>query len=379
MRKFGVTAAHIALPKRVGRRLVGVAIALGIAITPGLARGQTPIPPVNNPPANNGPELEQLRSRQATQEQVDAAVERSLRPVLALLYAALGLLAVMPLVGWGLLGLARRAIVRQVAASVREDLLRTAQPAFSAELEAVRQASLKQFRQLQQDKLTELYGELETLERAISDQQARLAVREAADPELWFVRGNDASELGRDSEAVAAYEQALQVQPDFFAAWLNRGVALDRLGRYPEAIASFERALRLRPEVESLWYNRGTVLGKLGRHGEAVASFERAIRLKGNFAEAWSNRGTSLVKLGRYPEAIASFDRAVKLAPEFAGAWYGRSACYAVQNQAELAIEYLHEAVRLGGDRFRDLARQDPEFDSLRGRELFQWLLEGEA
>lgn len=365
---------------------------------PPAAPGQVPpvaSPPPGNPatspgsaspgvPASGGPDRSAPgtslppAAELALMRSINQAVNQQLSQTVLLLYGAIGLLVLAPGVALVILAVGRRSIVRAATEDLRRELLEKAGQRFTADIERIRELSLDQFRQQQQMLLKELYGELEELRVAIGQQQQRLAVQEAADPDLWYARGNDLTELGRDEEAVAAYDEALQLQPDFFAAWLNRGVALDRLGRYPEAIASFERALRLKPDAASLWYNRGTVLGKLGRYGEAVVSFERTLRLKANDAEAWSNRGTALVQLARYSEAIASFDRAIKLAPEFAGAWYGRASCYAVQNQPELAIEHLHKAIELGGDRFRDLARTDPEFDGVRSSDLFQWLLVGE-
>ena len=51
------------------------------------------------------------------------------------------------------------------------------------------------------------------------------------------------SSLGKKDEALANYDRALAVQPDFSETLNNRGVILHGMKRFPEALASFERAL----------------------------------------------------------------------------------------------------------------------------------------
>ena len=51
-------------------------------------------------------------------------------------------------------------------------------------------------------------------------------------------------ELKRFEEALASYDRALKVRPDFAEALFNRGDTLHELGRFEEALASYDRALR---------------------------------------------------------------------------------------------------------------------------------------
>ena len=51
------------------------------------------------------------------------------------------------------------------------------------------------------------------------------------------------SNLGRNEEAIASYDRALQIKPDDHEALNNRGIALGKLGRYEEAINSYDKAL----------------------------------------------------------------------------------------------------------------------------------------
>ena len=49
------------------------------------------------------------------------------------------------------------------------------------------------------------------------------------------IKGLALARLGKHAEAVAAYERALQIQPDSYETMTNKGGALFQLGRYEEA------------------------------------------------------------------------------------------------------------------------------------------------
>ncbi|NJL56051.1 tetratricopeptide repeat protein [bacterium] len=48
--------------------------------------------------------------------------------------------------------------------------------------------------------------------------------------------------LERHEEAIANYDRALAIQPDYALAWVNKAKALDVLGRHEEAKQSRDRA-----------------------------------------------------------------------------------------------------------------------------------------
>jgi tetratricopeptide (TPR) repeat protein/SAM-dependent methyltransferase len=142
-------------------------------------------------------------------------------------------------------------------------------------------------------------------------------------PDFADAHGNRASalmELGRAAEAVESYERALALQADSVGDWLNLGSALHQLGRHDDAIASYERALALRPEFVEAHFNRGNVLAHLARYEEALAGYDRTLSLNRRHAAALSRRGHVLAKLGRIEHAIASFEEVLALAPNYAGA-----------------------------------------------------------
>ncbi|MEB3831791.1 tetratricopeptide repeat protein, partial [Phormidium sp. CCY1219] len=143
-------------------------------------------------------------------------------------------------------------------------------------------------------------------------------VREKDEAEVWLERGFEQYKRGDFAGAIASYNEAIRLQPDYALAYYNRGVAQGNLGQYEEAIASFNEAIRLQPDFAVAYYSRGIAQGNLGQHEEAIASFNEAIRLQPDDAVAYYSRGVAQYNLGQYEEAIASYNEAIRLQPDFA-------------------------------------------------------------
>ena len=66
------------------------------------------------------------------------------------------------------------------------------------------------------------------------------------------------------------------------------------LKRSEEALASYDKAIALKPDYAEAYNNRGNALMDLKRPEEALASYDKAIALKPDYAEAYNNRGNAL-------------------------------------------------------------------------------------
>jgi predicted O-linked N-acetylglucosamine transferase (SPINDLY family) len=165
-----------------------------------------------------------------------------------------------------------------------------------------------------------------------------------------FHRGNALMQARQLQGAVASYDRALALKPDFFEAHNNRGNALKDLGLQHEALASYDAVIRLQPGIAVAHFNRGNVLRTLRRLEEAVASYAAALRLNPQFADACNNRGFALQELGRLEEAVASYDQALKLKPDFAAAFSNRGSALQELRRPIEAIASYATALRLKPD-----------------------------
>ncbi len=192
---------------------------------------------------------------------------------------------------------------------------------------------------------------------------------------LFFEKANILLASQSYEEAIASYDKAIELKPDYHNTWYNRGIALRNLNRYEKAIASYDKAIEFKPDDVAAWNNRGTALRNLNRYEEAIISFDKAIKFKPDKHNAWYNRGITLRNLNRYEEAITSFDKAIKFKPDYHKAWFKRACVHALQGSTNLAFADLAKALRLNPEKYQKFAVTEPDLDSLREDPRFEQLL----
>jgi tetratricopeptide (TPR) repeat protein len=130
------------------------------------------------------------------------------------------------------------------------------------------------------------------------------------------ILGNALLQKGKADEAIAHYQTALQIKPDYVEAYNNLGNALLQKGRVDEAIAHFQMALQIKPDYVVTSYNLGNALLQNGKVDEAMVQFQTALQIKPDYAEAHNNLGNALFKKGRVDEAIVQFQTALQIKPD---------------------------------------------------------------
>ena len=63
--------------------------------------------------------------------------------------------------------------------------------------------------------------------------------------------------MGNFSEAITAYDKALEIDPKDKEAWVNKGAALNRMGNFSEAITAYDKALKIDPNYVNAWDGKG--------------------------------------------------------------------------------------------------------------------------
>jgi len=96
-----------------------------------------------------------------------------------------------------------------------------------------------------------------------------------ADAELSFDRGNDYKDQKQLDQAIACYEKAVAIAPDFPAAHTNLGSALLQQGKRQEATLCFRKALALEPDLPEAHYNLGVASLQAGDLGSARSALRK--------------------------------------------------------------------------------------------------------
>ncbi len=275
-----------------------------------------------------------------------------------------------------------------------------------------------------QNNLGNAYGDLPTgdrgnnLRRAIECYQAALRVRtEDAFPDDWAGTQNNLGIAYRSlptgdwaldlARAIECYEAALRVRTEeaFPEDWAktqsNLGAALldlptgDRGENLRRAIECYEAALRVYTEKEFPvdWAMTQNNLGvayeslpNVDREKEltrAIECYEAALRVRTEeaFPEKWAatveNLAIALSAAGEYGRAVDLFEQVVAAQPENDRATYNLACVLALSGESGRALEELERAIALD-PKWREYAREDEDFASLREDERFQKLAAGD-
>lgn len=178
--------------------------------------------------------------------------------------------------------------------------------------------------------------------------QGALALLETADPYVraaWqFKIDHSAAGCAAALDLVAAAEHNADAAAD--PRWLANlaGVVAFTDNRIDAALAHFQRALALDPEFSPALVNFGAALASIGLHRDAIESYRRALAAVDDDewgpanAAAYTLWGVSLAALHQAEAARQSFEYAVQVAPEYPDVYFKWSQVMrAMGNEGEAA------------------------------------------
>ena len=156
--------------------------------------------------------------------------------------------------------------------------------------------------------------------------------------------------LERWDEAVEVYETAISLRSDGAEVYHNLGDALLKLQRWEDAIAAYQKAIKLNPEFSWSYNNLGDGLRELQRWDEAAQAYGKAIELKPDFALSHHNLGDILVKKEDWEWAIAAYQKAIDLDPNFVWSYYNLAEVYVKLDQWDEAVEAYGQVLKIKPD-----------------------------
>jgi tetratricopeptide (TPR) repeat protein len=128
--------------------------------------------------------------------------------------------------------------------------------------------------------------------------------------------------------AIADFNEAVRLEPNFVQAYADRGLAYAKRKQYESAIDNYTEALSMEPPerlAASTFSNRCWARFVVGRDPQdTLGDCTKAISLRPGDAWALNTRGFTYLKLGETSRSIADFDAAVALDSKMAISWYGR-------------------------------------------------------
>ncbi len=264
--------------------------------------------------ALNRETIERSEVERIIEQEVDSAVNRNFAWTIGLLNTLLLLLIAMPIVGLSLLWLLRRSLMAKIVDELEQRIGEDLQTEFQRD----RQDELRRDRLSDSDRRSATMNRSPTsspadpstspssndgqatrlkemVSMALSVQQtlstAHQPLEESLDiPDQWGDRLDDlldyhldrAKQLERaaqHSEALAAYDQAIEIDPQNPIPHCARGALFVRLRRFDEAIAAFNRALEVQPDCAEACYGKACGFANLGHSDRAIVNLQAAIAL----------------------------------------------------------------------------------------------------
>ena len=156
-----------------------------------------------------------------------------------------------------------------------------------------------------------------------------------------FITAQEKSEKGDYPGAIADYNRALAIDPQFQEIYFRRGIARSLTQDWQGAEADYTRAISSDSEHLEAYLHRGSMRNIQSNWQGAKADFNIAIYLNPN-AAAYIGRGFALCELNDCQHGVKDFDRAIAIDPNSAEAYNRRAfAYYRIGNHRTAIADYV--------------------------------------
>jgi tetratricopeptide (TPR) repeat protein len=151
---------------------------------------------------------------------------------------------------------------------------------------------------------------------------------------------------GKVQKALDLSDSAVKLAPESAGLWSDHGAILSNLGRNDEALQAFDKSIELGPTAQYLTSRAGVLL-QVNKNHEALQDCDRAISMDAEYYLAYNNRGTAELKLGLLDKAIQDLDKALSLKPDLQLALVSRAKIKCDTNKLESAKADVDKAIEL--------------------------------
>ncbi|MBC7348532.1 MAG: tetratricopeptide repeat protein [Candidatus Aminicenantes bacterium] len=226
------------------------------------------------------------------------------------------------------------------------------------------------------------YEELQDLARAAENYEKYVKAGAANPFPAWLKLAQTYQRLNQPLQAIAAFREALKINPDDIncnynlakllaetnqyeeaeavfqkLAALNQRDAVtyygqimqmyDRARNYERAVEAARKIVELNPKNEVALYNLAIMYDRLGRLEQAVQTLNETLALKPDYTHAWFNLGIVYDKQKKHVEAVEAFKKYTALAPDDPSGWLNIGLEYMLLKDFEKALPNLEKSVSL--------------------------------
>ncbi|MGB3655188.1 MAG: tetratricopeptide repeat protein, partial [Rivularia sp. (in: cyanobacteria)] len=148
--------------------------------------------------------------------------------------------------------------------------------------------------------------------------------------------------------ALTDYNQAIEINPEYASAYYYRGITYSFHNKYELALADYGKAIVINPNYANAYYNKGLIYHQfLNQLDLAIDNYSKAIQLKPKNHEYYNYRGLVYIDQKKWDLALADYNKAIEINPEYASGFSVRGLIYMMKGNKQQAIQDLEKAAQL--------------------------------
>lgn len=133
----------------------------------------------------------------------------------------------------------------------------------------------------------------------------------------YYVEGVKSSRNGKWDLAIAQFEKALQIDPDYSLVYTELGIAYAKKAFFDKSISLFQTAIQKDAENVVAHYNLGAIYEGKGTWSQAIQEYMKVVSLDPNNVEVRRRLGICFMEVGQNAAAMDQFNIAVTLDPNY--------------------------------------------------------------
>lgn len=155
---------------------------------------------------------------------------------------------------------------------------------------------------------------------------------------------------GRVVEAVRRAQQATKIAPENARAWAILGMAYDWSGNVPEAINACKHAIEIDPTYAEGYAYLAEAYADAVRWADATEAAQTALQLDDRSVDAHRNYGYVLESQGDYRGALEAYERALEIHPHLAYIHIASGRDYRALGDLDAAVDSFQRAIEAAPD-----------------------------
>lgn len=148
-------------------------------------------------------------------------------------------------------------------------------------------------------------------------------------------------------KALAAAQQAQQLDDKLPEVHATLGSAYRATGRYSEAVAELRRALSLAPNSDDFYRRLGDVYLDSGNVTQAIEAFKKAVQLNQYYWVNQNGLGKGYAHQGDYQKALQAYQQVATLDPDIEAGYENVGNIYLQQGKYQESIPYFQKALQI--------------------------------